>query len=206
MQSFNIVALLAWVYGAQLAHRATTIGTSVFELERCVDEGARPRSSTDGFVAIDRYAEMGFRMGRQRYRMDSLHPAAETVHEYVGRLPELARRLVIQCSSTGSIPEVPPPRLAIASECKGKARYRPDGRLDPGATKVECASCGCRSYCPVRFIELPESYPHAEEIARLWWDTVQDAESHFLKPGNELPRVTLVPMCDLVPEKYRRKR
>lgn len=206
MQSFDIVALLAWVYGPQKAQFATTIGTSVYELERNVDEGARPRNSTDGCEAIDRYALMGFRMGRQPYRLDSLHPAAEIVHEYVSRLSELIGRLIVEYASASRIPEVPPPRLAIASECKGKARYRLDGRLDTDAIDVECASRSCKFYCPVQFIELPESYPHAEEIARLWWDAIQDIESHFLKPRNKLPKVILIPMGDLVPEKYRRKR
>src|SRR4029077_5646996 len=96
--------LLIWTYQRQRADMVIRTGAGLYEQERMASGLEAHGSSPDGCVAVARNAAIGATIGGSM-APGAVHPDAETVHEQLERLGDMARFLLLDYGRTGMAPD-----------------------------------------------------------------------------------------------------
>jgi hypothetical protein len=176
--------LLTWTYRAQRAHTSMIGGDDLQQLaraERVTEDGRSP----DGCAAIAERAALGVeRVDGGGYRLNKVHPDAETVHERVERLSGAKRGLIIRHALADTAPPWSAHRSRLVPVINGK-----------GKPKIVRTRHDQPWYCPVVWDVAPESVMAANADYALWHAALVELARTLAEPGLLVAHVVAPPLA-----------
>lgn len=149
--------LLTWTYRNQRAHTSLMGDDELMQLRHAGRDSGTGRSLC-GCAAIAERADLGVdRVDGGGYRLNRVHPDAETVHERVDRLSVAARRLIIRHALADTTPPWSSHRCRLVPVLNGK-----------GLPKVVRTKHDQPWYCPIEWDVPPERVLAANTDYALW--------------------------------------
>lgn len=187
-QAVAIEHLLVWTYRRQRAHTGMIGADELQQLaraERITEDGR----SIDGCAAIAERAALGVdKVDGGGYRLNRVHPDAETVHERVERLSGAKRGLVIRHALADTTPPWSAHRSRLVPVINGK-----------GKPKVVRTKHDQPWYCPVTWDVAPESVMAANADYALWHEALVDLAHTLAEPGLLVAHTVAPPLAVAAP-------
>jgi hypothetical protein len=160
-QRVDVVLFLDWVYRRQKARIESGYGLIGAENS----ESERHAVSRDGCAAIERIKLFGDRIMGSGARVGALHPDAETAHEIVVAMGEIAASLIIRHAEAGGVPDA---MIGAASRFMPVRRYLGER----GGVLVQSMPGSGWKFCPVELVCDDYEIAMARAIYRAWHDHV----------------------------------
>ncbi len=147
----DVERLMEWTYRLQKAHLVVDHGVGLHAIEARAAGIQRSENST--LAAVERYGLLGCFVDGGGYAAGAIHADAEAVHDFVRRMADRSRWLLLKHGKQASRPEWGE-HLAptVRPIWKDRPVYDADGH--PAARKFEIVYRSNRPvWCPVRFID-----------------------------------------------------